>query len=301
MELRLLHTFRAAAERESFTRAAQQLQLTQAAVSQHIAALEKELGVALFHREGRGVQLSEAGKRLYPYAEQILALTQQARAEVNEQQPQLFGELQIASSTVPAEWLIPDLLAEFRARWPQVRESVVVSDSQVATNAVEAGDADLGFVGELPSSAKLEATPIIEDELTLFVSSRHPLASKGTTTIKQLCSEPLITREAGSGTRRCVEQALIDHDVSPGELTIAMEFNSNDAIRAAVKRGVGVAFLSKRTHLNVDGLTLIKVRGFRPIRDLYLISRLNKKHRPPADQFFAFLKEWRRGHSTQRG
>ncbi len=294
MELRLLHTFRTAAERESFTRAAAELKLTQAAVSQHIAALENELGVGLFLREGRGVQLSDAGKRLVPYAEQMLDLAKRARAEVSEQPSQLSGELRIATSTVPAEWLIPNLLVAFRASWPHVRESIVVSDSQIAADAVAAGEADLGFVGELPRSARLEATPILEDELSLFVSSDHPLAGKGTTTIKQLCSEPLITREAGSGTRRCLEQALKQHKVSPSELKIAMEFNSNDAIRAAVKRGIGIAFLSKRTHVNMDGLTLIKVRGFRPVRNLYLIFRSNQKHRAPADQFLSFLETWRR-------
>lgn len=298
MELRHLQTFAAAAQRSSFTRAAEALELTQAAVSQHVAALERELGARLFERHGRGVQLTEQGQRLHVYAQQILDLVEAASREVGVEARCLAGEVRIAASTAPAEWLLPELLAEFRTRWPQVRESLFVSDSSMATAAVESGEADVGFVGELPRSSALEAQPVAEDHLVLVVSADHPWTEKGTTTLKQLYREPMIVREPGSGSRRCFEGALQEHALSPGELTIAMEVNSNDAIRAAIQRGVGVAFLSERAFVPDVGLACVKVRGFHPHRQLYVIRDPKRISTAPARQFLAFVEEWRLKKST---
>lgn len=293
MELRHLQTFAAAAERESFTRAAEDLQLTQAAVSQHVAALEKEVGAQLFQRRARGARLTEQGRRLYGYARQILDLVTEASRRVGQGEPKLAGTLRIAASTVPAEWLLPELLAEFRTRWPEVWESLTVSDSSIATAAVESGEADVGFVGELPRSSKLEATAVAQDALTLVVASGHPLAGKATTTLTRLRREALIVREPGSGTRRCVERALEERGLSPAELTIAMEVNSNDAIRAAVKRGIGVAFVSERASRHATGLVPVKVRGLRPRRQLYVIRDPGRVLPAPARQFLQFVQQWK--------
>ena len=298
MELRQLRTFAAAAERESFTRAAVALDLTQAAVSQQVATLEKELAAELFERVGRGVRLTEPGRRFYDYVRKILDLVDEASLQVGDAKQPVSGDLHIATSTVPSEWLLPELLSVFRARWPQIRESLAVSDSSMAAAAVEAGEADVGFVGELPRSSKLEARAVAEDELVLVVAADHPLAQKGATTLKQLCREAQIVREPGSGSRRCIERALEEHGISPSELTIAMEVNSNDAIRAAVERGVGVAFLSQQTKRHSIGVVPVKVRGFRPRRQLYIIT--DPRHIPsaPARLFLAFVEEWRIGRGT---
>ncbi len=293
MELRHLRAFAAAAEQESFTRAAELAGLTQAAISQQVAALEKELGGELFVRLGRGVRLTEQGRRLYGYARQILDLVEEASRQVGESSQRVSGNLRIASSTVPSEWLLPELLAEFRARWPLVRESLAVSDSRVATAAVESGEADVGFVGELPRSSTLKATAVAQDELVLVVAANHPLAGKGRMTLKELRRESLIVREPGSGTRRCVEWALEEHGLSLAEFTIAMEVNSNDAIRAAVEQGVGVAFLSQRASRHEIGLARVKVRGFRPRRQLYVISDPGHIPPTPARQFLEFVEQWR--------
>ncbi len=300
MELRHLQAFAAAAERESFTRAAESLKVTQAAVSQQVAALEEELSTALFERRGRGVRLTGQGRQLYGFARQILDLVQEARCQIGESAGEVSGELAIASSTVPAEWLLPELLAEFRARFPQVRESLVVSDSRLATAAVEAGEADVGFVGEPPRSSRLEAHPVAEDELMLFAAADHPLAGKGTATLKQLCRLPLIVREPGSASRGCVEQALQDRHVPLDELNIIMEVNSNDAIRAAVERGVGVAFLSERANRQQAGLAAVKVRGFRPRRQLYVIHNARRLPAAAARQFLAFLQQWRPSRGSKK-
>jgi len=300
MELRQLQSFVAAAERESFTRAAEFLELTQAAVSQHLGSLEKELDAKLFERQGRGVSLTDAGRRMYGYARQILDLVEEASLQVGEVRQHLSGILRIATSSVPSEWLLPELLAEFRASWPHVRESLAVSDSSVAAAAVETGEADVGFVGELPHSSALEARAVAEDELVLVVAADHPLAEKGTTTLKQLCRESMIVREPGSGSRRCVELALQEHGFSVTDLNIAMEVNSNDVIRAAIVQGVGVAFLSQRANRHQADLASVKVRGFHPRRELYVISDPRRIPLAPAQQFLSFVEQRRSGRRTKK-
>ncbi len=132
MEFRHLQSFAAAAERQSFTKAAKSLDLTQAAVSQHVAVLEKWLKVLLFERVGRTVVLTAAGRQMHHYARKILDLVDEASREVGHVETDISGTLRIASSTVPAELVLPDLLAEFRALHPDVRDTVTVSVCGVA-------------------------------------------------------------------------------------------------------------------------------------------------------------------------
>ena len=292
MEIRLLKTFCIAAERGNFTRAAEELGLTQAAVSQQVSLLEKQFPVRLFQRRGRGVRLTRQGQQLYQFAQQILDLVAKATAALKEVESPLSGEFRIAASTVPAEWFLPEMLADFRTRWPDVRESLTVTDSRLAADMVEAGEADLGFVGELPHSSNFSAKAISEDELVLFVATGHALAEKGSMTLNQLRGETLILRELGSGSRHCLELALEGQGLSLNEFNIAMEVNSNESIRAAVERGVGVAFLSKRIGRHEYGLVPIKVRGLRARRKLYVISDVRRELSAPAKEFLAFAEQW---------
>lgn len=298
MELRHLKTFAAAAELQSFTRAAEVLGLTQAAVSQHVAALEKELKVALFDRSGRSAKTTEAGRRLYEYARRILDLLEEARRTVSQLPAgEVAGEMRIAASTVPAETLLPDLLMEFRRRCPRVREELAVSDSSEATAAVEAGRVDLGFVGELPRSSRLSSRPVARDELVLVVGPGHALAERKRRrlSLKQLAEHPLLVREPGSGSRRCVEHALDAAGLPPDRLSVAMEINSNDAIRAAVERGVGAAFLSLaavRRDVEQGRLVQLTVEGLDAHRQLYLLTDPRRIPSPAVRAFLAFLDDW---------
>ena len=302
MEFRHLKTLALAAEFESFTKAAHSLKLTQAAVSQHIAALEKQMNVLLFERVGRTVELTDAGRRLYDYARRILDLVEEAKREVGHVASTIAGRLRIASSTVPAERLLPELLAGFRELQPDVSESVTVSDSSEAANAVESGEADVGFVGELPRSPRLKAEAIATDQLVLVVSSQHALAQQGKATLKRLRSEPLIVREVGSGSRHCVEQALKTAGLSPDELQIAMEVNSNEAIRAAVEKGLGAAFLSRATisrEIDEGRLVPITLSGVRLQRQLYFVTDPQRISKPTLRAFLAFVEQWQKESASQ--
>lgn len=295
MELRHLRSFRKAAEEQSFTRAAGELSLTQAAVSQHIAALEKELGVILFERTGRAVKLTEAGQRLYEYAQQILQLIEEALQTVGSKSATVSGTLKIAASTVPAETVLSELLQAFLKRYPDVKESVTVSDSRQAAEAVRKGAADFGLVGSLPEDAGLAAQPLCEDELIFVVPPGHPLAEKKRISLSRLQQEPLIVREVGSGSRSCVERALEQAQVSPGQLNIVMQMNSNDAIRGAVERGLGGAFFSRRfveRDLQQKRLAEISVQGVQFKRQLYLVTDPDRRPAAPLRAFLEFIDQW---------
>jgi DNA-binding transcriptional LysR family regulator len=294
MELRHLRTFSMAAEQQSFTRAAAALSLTQAAVSQHVAALEKELSVSLFDRTGRAVVPTAAGHRLYEYARKILNLVEAAKDEVAHAAVAVCGSVKIAASSVPAETLLPELLLRFRTEYPDVHEAVTVSDSTQATDAVKTGEADVGFVGELPRDSRLATRVVGADELVLIVSPAHRFADKKKIKVKELKEEPLIVREPGSGSRRCVEQALEEAGQPLGDLKIVMETNSNDAIRGAVERGIGAAFVSLPVvarDIAEGRLVAVEIAGLQLRRRLYLISDPGRIPAAAARAFLAFFEQ----------
>lgn len=295
MELRHLHTFVIAAELQSFTRAADVLGVTQAAVSQHVAALEKELRVSLFKRTSRAVVATEAGRTLYDYARKIVDLANEAHDTITGARDIVCGTLKIAASTVPSEWLLPELLVEFLRLYPHVQEFVSVSDSASAIRAVESGEAELGIVGELPRAARLCAKAIASDELTLVVPPHHAFASSKKVTLDEFRREPLIVRGPDSGSRRCVEQALSQAGLSPNELIITMEVNSNEAIRAAVERGVAIAFLSTRAvsrDIQDGRLVPVEIEGVKAERSLYLVTDPQRMPTRVVRDFLDFLNEW---------
>jgi len=295
MEMRHIHTFVIAAESQSFTRAAGILGLTQAAVSQHVAALEKELHVALFDRGSRSVTLTETGRRVYDHAREILGLVHRIHEAAAQPPSPVRGTIRIASSTVPSEWLLPELLVRFRERYPEIQQWVSVSGSAVAIRAVESGDTEVGFVGELPRAASLCAKPVAHDELTLVVAPGHDFARAKKIKAEALLGQPLIVREPGSGSRRCVEEALSEAGVPAAELTISMEVNSNEAIRAAVERGVGVSFLSTRAiarEIQDERLIPITIEGVKAVRDLYVVTDPQRMPARVVRAFLDFLNEW---------
>lgn len=262
-----LETFIKAAELSSFTAAARSMGLTQAAVSQRIAALERDLGAPLFRRLGGRVVLTEAGRRLHPFALRILDLHRQAREEASGAPAPVGGELSLAASSIPGECLLPGLLSSFRARHPLVQVKATVTDSQAVFEQLGHGQADLGLVGRRATGLHWEYRCFGHDTLALVVPAGHPWAGREHVSLEELCGQPLLLREAGSGSRWCLEQALAVAGRSLADLRVAADLGSNEAIKEAVLRGLGLAVLS--THalhrevragqllaLGVDGLIL---------------------------------------------
>ena len=293
MELRQLRTFAMAAELESFTRAAEAMAITQPAVSQQVASLEHELGVALFQRRGGRITLSDAGRHLYRYARQAIDLLDDASREIAEAPKTVTGTVQIATCTIPPETFLPQLLAAFRQVYPDVCESVSVSDTAEATRAIESGNADVGFVVAQPQGARLRGREIASQELKLVVAPDHSLASLERVTPDDLRCEPFVLRKHGSGTRQCVEAALQQAGISPSELTIVLETNSNDAVRGAVKAGSGIAFLSSAAveeDIHQGRLAAVHVDGLRARLKIYLVTDVRRMPTPAVCAFLRFLE-----------
>jgi DNA-binding transcriptional LysR family regulator len=288
-----LETFARAAELSSFTAAAKALNLTQAAVSQRIHVLEQELRVPLFTRQGGRVLLTDAGRRLHAFAQRILDLHRQAREEVTGQSVPLRGELSLAASSVPGEHVLPGLLSVFRERHPHIQVKATVADSQAVLAQVEHGEAQLGLVGRKGDSPHFDYRRLGCDTLALIVPGGHPWAGRQRVTLEEMARQPLVLREAGSGSRWCLEQALARAGKSLRDLRIAFELGSNEAIKEAVLRGLGVAVLSTHVvqkEVRAGQLQALQVTGLVLEREMFAVWDRRRVLPIPARLFLDLLE-----------
>lgn len=293
VQLPHLETFSKAAELSSFTGAAKALGLTQAAVSQRIQTLEKSLGKSLFDRRGGRVLLTEAGHKLYAYVQKIIDLHREARKEITGYELPVAGELVIAASSIPGEHLLPTLLSFFGQKYPHVRVRAAVSDSMAAMVQVERGEVSVGLVGRKADNPNLAFRFLASDRMVLVAPTGHALSRKKKIPVDQLAAHPLIVREAGSGLRHCFEKSLERAGRSYTELRVALELGSNEAIKEAVQRGVGVAVLSilaVQKELKSGSLHALEVQGIHCDRDIFVVQDRRRVPSPSARLFLNFLE-----------
>jgi DNA-binding transcriptional LysR family regulator len=289
-----LGTFSKAAEFTNFTAAAKSLGLTQAAVSQRIQALEKMLDVSLFRRQGGRVFLTEAGLRLYDYAQRILTLHQDARQEIaGQKKPPVSGTLSLGASTIPGEHLLPALLSIFRERFPRIHVKAEISDSMKVIAQVERGQVSLGLVGIKTDSLHLEFHRFATDKMVLIVPPNHAWSRRSQVSFRQLRKQPLVLREADSGLRHCFEQELARLGKSLSTLQIALELGSNEAIKEAVNRGLGLAVLSSYAvakEVKAGQLVALKVKDLHLGREMFVVWDRRRVLSAPARTFRFFLE-----------
>ena len=215
-----------------------------------------------------------------------------ARASVNDQALWLAGELTLAASSVPGEHLLPDLLAAFQELHPHVQVRASVTDSKNVLDQVEHGQVHLGLVGEKREGPHLEFRGFARDTLVLIVSAKHAWAGKERITLAQFGKEPLIVRETGSGSRSCLEQALGRAGKSLHDLRVTIELGSNEAIKEAVQRGMGIAVLSDRTiekELQAGKLCALAITGLDLSREMFVTWDKRRVLPMPARLFLAVL------------
>lgn len=293
-QLPYLDTFIKAAELSCFTAAGRTLGCTQAAVSQRIQALERELGTSLFRRRGGRALLTDAGRRLHALALQILDLHDRARQEVaGTRKTPVSGELALAASSVPGEHLLPALLPTFRQRHPHVQMRVTVADTRVVLRQVERGQAHLGLVGGKGDSPHLDFRSFACDEMILVVPAGHAWGRRQRVSAAELCQQPLILREAGSGSRGCLVLALAQTGRSVSDLHVALELGSNEAIKEAVLHGLGAAVLSRYAvakELEAGTLHALAVTGLPMRRDIFVAWDRRRVLPLPARLFLDLLE-----------
>jgi DNA-binding transcriptional LysR family regulator len=260
----------------NFTRAGQEVNLSQPGVSVRIRQLETELGVKLFEQLGKRVGLTEAGSLLIPYARSAIGTIEDASHAIEELQGLERGSLRIGASTTPGMYLIPKTIANFKARYPKIEIQLGIRDTRQVEEGVARNEFDFGFVGGHLAGDEVQVHRWLTDQLVLVVSPAHPLARKKSIKPANLLNEKFILREQGSATRATIVRHLEQSNLS---VETVMEMENPESIKKAVQNGLGIAFISTfaiETELKAKTLVAIPVRGIDIRRELKIVYRKDK-------------------------
>jgi molybdate transport repressor ModE-like protein len=276
-----LRVFRAVAEELSFRKAAEVLHLSQPAVSQHVHALEEEVGVQLFDRargggHGSQISLTEAGRVLLGYANRAAETMVEARRALAALNDETVGPLRLGASTTVAQYLLPRILGAFLKQYPQVKLSLVSGNTEHIVEAVTEKKVALGIIEGPAMRREVKTEPMVQDEMVLIVSPNHAWAARkgGEIEQKELAKVPLLLRERGSGSRRVVERALKKVGLPLRSLQVAMELDSTEAIISGVEAELGVGFVSRWAVgkvLRLGTVKVITVKGLEIRRDFSFV------------------------------
>jgi DNA-binding transcriptional LysR family regulator len=293
MDTRQLQAFCAVVEKKSFSQAAEQLGVTQPAVSLQVRSLEQRLGQSLLDRSGRRVEPTEAGRRLYKSAQRMLALEEHLLEEVSADEGHLAGTLAIGASTGPGAHLVPLLLCEFQREHPDLHIALSIWDTQTVIERVADRQLELGVVGALRRHRSLEFEPLVRDEIVLAVPPSHQAAG-GRITVDELKDETLIVMQEGAGVRQVVEEELRRAGLRLRGVEPKLELGLQESVKSAVAAGYGVAFISRTAiegELAAGRLAAAQVEGVEPARQIYLVRARGRSATRAAEAFLAFTKE----------
>jgi DNA-binding transcriptional LysR family regulator len=293
MDTRQLAAFCAVVERRSFSQAAEQLGVTQPAVSLQIRSLEQRLGRQLLDRSGRRVEPTEAGQLFYRGAQRLLALEEQLLRELGEEADgELAGRLDIGASTGPGSTLVPVVLAEFQRLHPGVQVALTVSDTQAVVEQVARRELELGVVGAARRQRGVTFEPFFRDEVVLVVPKGHRRAGK-TMTLDELKEEPLVLMQEGAGVRHVIEDELREHGVRLRDLNVSLELGLQESARAAALAGFGATFISRAAvegELAAGTLAIVRVQGLEPSRDVQLVRSTGRAETRVSRAFLEFAR-----------
>ena len=293
MDTRQLQAFCAVVEKKSFSQAAEQLGVTQPAVSLQVRALEERVGQTLLDRSGRRVEPTEAGRRLYRSAQRMLVLEEQLMEEVAADDGRLAGTLSIGASTGPGAHLVPLLLCEFQREHPDLHVALSIWDTQMVIDRVADRQLEVGVVGALRRHRSLEFEPLVRDQIVLAVPPGHP-AADGTISVEDLKQETLIVMQEGAGVRQVVEEELRRAGLRLRGVEPKLELGLQESIKSAVAGGYGVSFISKTAiegELAAGQLAAAQVEGIEPARQIYLVRARGRSMTRAAEAFVEFAKE----------
>ncbi len=288
--LRQLRIFEAVARHLSFTRAAEDLHLTQPAVSMQVKQLEEVAGLPLFEQVGKRIFLTEAGREMEVYARGVLATLEEARVVFDELRGLKRGHLHIAVAST-ANYFVPQLLAEFCRRFPGVQVSLDVTNREGLLEALEDNVTDLIIMGKPPARIEVEAEVFMENPLVAIAAPGHALAGESAIPLSRLQDETFLIRESGSGTRSATERFFHEQGVS---LCSTMEMSSSESIKQGVQAGLGLGLLSLHTlemELALRRLVILDVNELPIIRNWYVMHRSGKRLSAVARSFRAFVKD----------
>lgn len=286
--LRQLNVFESVARNSSFTRAAEELHLTQPAVSMQIKQLEENIGLVMFEHLGKKIYLTEPGVEMYTYSRRISQLLREADAVLADFKGLKRGHLSISVATT-ANTFATRLLADFLKRFDGVTFSLDVTNRETLLQQLENNERDLIIMGEPPSGIDLMAEPFMENPLVIIAPSDHPLVGESAIRAARMANESFVMREQGSGTRNAIERFFKTHGL---QLHAGMEMSSNEAIKQAVEAGLGLGIVSIHTlelELEFKRIVILDVEGFPIVRHWYVVQLKNIRLSPIAQAFKEFV------------
>ena len=292
MDTEKIETFITAADNLSFSEAAKRLHLSQPSVSHQIKTLEQELGVELFNRSSTGLELTEGGRVLLPWARRLIHDSVNLKEIMTSLEEEIVGELRISCSTTAGKYILPMIVARFCSRHPGIKARILTCRPERATLDLMEGEAHIGVVSSEINDMNFEAQNFFKDHVTLIVPANHRWAKVNSIEPQELLEEPLILREQESGTRRAVLEELAKHDINVDDLHILMELGNAEAIVSTVAAGYGVSFVSYLAAADLikqGTIVRVPVDDMDLERSIYMIrKRVSAPHRP-RDTFWSFV------------
>jgi LysR family transcriptional regulator, transcriptional activator of the cysJI operon len=290
-----LQVFHTVAKRLNFTRAAEELFISQPAVTRHIQELEQQFKVKLFERNGTRIRLTEAGGRLLQHTEELFAIYRNIEFDMSSLTQRQSGRLYLGGSMTTAPYIIPPILARFHGRYPEVEVSLITGNTQQIEQALGQQEIDLGIVEGHSRHSSISYTEFMKDEIVLVSNPAHPLAKKASIRPEDLPRIPLLLREPGSGTLEVVAHALKGIGIKLSQLNKEMQLNSTEVIKSYLLNAPCMAFLSVHAigkELQNNECCIIDVKGLHIERNFYF-ARLQGDTQALPELFMKFALHYK--------
>ncbi|WP_353164407.1 LysR family transcriptional regulator [Empedobacter brevis] len=259
-----LKVFDTVARRLNFTKAANELNITQPAVTKHIKEIELNLNIKLFERNGTKIKLTQAGEILLKYTEEIFSIYQKMEFEIGQLQEKQKGHLRLGASTTIAQYVLPPILAEFRKRFPEIQLNLVIHNSEKIEDLLTNNKIDVGLIEAQIKNRTFHYFPFMKDEIVLVARQNHPLSTKNHLKTDDLLQIPFVLRESGSGTLETIDLALKAKNIKLNELKTEIRLGSTESIKSYLLHSDTLAFLSVQSilqELKSHTLTIIDVKN----------------------------------------
>ncbi len=297
MNLKQLEAFVEVTDNGSFSKAAKKLFLTQPTISAHIASLEKELRVRLFVRNTKEVSLSKDGEILYQYAKNMVEMEKKIKQIFISEEEDEHGCVNIATSSVPAQYLLPDILSKYTEKYPNQSFKVTETDSGQVVEKVVHQMADIGFTGTVLDKKDCKYISIYQDELVVAMPNtpKYQRLKEEESSISWIVNEPLIIRENGSGTRREAEKQLQKVGIDSNTLNVVANIENPEVIKRSVKNGLGITIISKlaiQNEVESRSLLYFPLSSKNMKRNLYLVYNKNSHLSKSSERFVRLVREF---------
>ncbi|RHW42554.1 LysR family transcriptional regulator [Neobacillus notoginsengisoli] len=277
MDFHQLFVFTKVVEHKSFSKAAEDIFLSQSTVSSHIQSLEKMLNVSLFDRVGREIILTPYGERLYQWAQKLLLMKDEALLDLNKGMAEFRGIIRVAASSVPGQFIMPKMVKQFRKEYPAAGFNISQFPSKAVADKVLSGTVDVGLLGAKYENEKLEYIPLLKERLVLVTSKEIEL--KGPVSIHSVKNYPFVMRHSDSGTNTMLEQLLKKAGIQKDQLNIIAYTDSGQSLIQFVRQDIGISIMSEiaaRDYAEHNMVNVYEIDGFNDERYFYLVYNVFK-------------------------